>query len=316
MIILFISLFVSLNLNPVTTDSILVNSKIESVTVFRQHAQVHRQGNVKLQPGRNLIVFKKLSGSLYPQTIQLHSNAPLTVFSINHKFDYSSDAKNSQRLQYLKQQRDSLKMETSFLQSDAEVINHELMLLSRTENIITNNEITTSELTQLLDLYRKRASKLEREKLTINKKIQSKQQIINKLTAQIRNLGGGLQNQYAEVIAEVNYESSQSQTSFSYSIQTPYSIPSDGQEYTVNFRTEELPANYTYKTIPRANERTYLTAKIPHWSEFDFLPGRASIYFDNGYEGSTSINSRTTSDSLQISLGLDEEIIVERKEIQ
>jgi hypothetical protein len=98
---------------------------------------------------------------------------------------------------------------------------------------------------------------------------------------------------------------SQNQTSFSYKIETPYSVPSDGKEYTVGFRQEEIPSSFIYAANPKLSEKAYLTANISNWNEYDLIPGRASIYFDKAYVGTTALSTDSFQDSLQVSLGVD-----------
>ena len=425
------TLFIVSNVFSLSADTLSVNSEIKEVTVFRQQAQIERHQLVDLQAGNNIIVFKNLSPTLNQRSIQLQASGSFIILSLSQKFDYLNNPENNPERVRLQQLVDSLQNEIRLLQAELSVIDRELNLLTNSGNMINNNELTAAELNQLLDLYRNRSSKIEKEKIALNNSIQMKQKELNRVRAQLRGLGNSQQNRFSTIIAEIqsptnqslnfelsylvrnagwnpsydirgtdissplnlsykasiyqntgvdwnnvsltvnsgnpsvnsslpqilpqflgfrnggkistpqvameevvisaapSYDSdsfrkastpsvqfSQNQTSFSYKIETPYSVPSDGKEYTVGFRQEEIPASFMYATNPKLSEKAYLTANINNWNEYDLIPGRASIYFDKDYVGTTNLSTDSFQDSLQVSLGVDEGIIVERKKLR
>jgi uncharacterized protein (TIGR02231 family) len=50
--------------------------------------------------------------------------------------------------------------------------------------------------------------------------------------------------------------------------------------------------------------------------DYNLLPGQANIYFENSYVGNSSIHPSSTNDTLSISLGRDQNIIVSRDVIK
>ena len=46
------------------------------------------------------------------------------------------------------------------------------------------------------------------------------------------------------------------------------------------------------------------------------IPGAARIYFDGAYIGETSINPQETDDTLQLNMGRDKSIVMERKKLK
>jgi len=105
----------------------------------------------------------------------------------------------------------------------------------------------------------------------------------------------------------------QSETTFEFDIKTPYTIPSDGKNYTIMIDDYMIPADYQYISAPRANDDVFLTALLTDWTKYNLLPGISNIFFENTYIGRTVINPRTTSDTLKLSLGSDRSVVVERK---
>jgi uncharacterized protein (TIGR02231 family) len=101
-----------------------------------------------------------------------------------------------------------------------------------------------------------------------------------------------------------------------FEILTPYTIPSDGQEYQVEIQKYEMKAEYNYVAIPKLDADAFLTAKITGWEDLSLSPGGANIYFDGAYVGESFINPAATNDTLEISLGRDKRIVVKRETLK
>jgi uncharacterized protein (TIGR02231 family) len=101
-------------------------------------------------------------------------------------------------------------------------------------------------------------------------------------------------------------------TTREYRITVPYDIPSDGKPYTVAIEKYELPAEYQYYVAPKYDLDAFLTAKVSGWEEYNLLSGPANLFFEGSYLGKTHLNTRETSDTLELSLGRDKGIIVSR----
>lgn len=104
----------------------------------------------------------------------------------------------------------------------------------------------------------------------------------------------------------------ESTTSFSFDIETPYTILNDGKIATVEMKTTEVPALYEYYCVPKLETDVFLTAKITDWSDLNLLEGESSIFFEGTYIGKASINPKTAGDTLNVSLGRDKNIVVKR----
>ena len=99
----------------------------------------------------------------------------------------------------------------------------------------------------------------------------------------------------------------------SYNIPTPYTIPSNGLDYLMTIKEQEVPAEYVYQTIPKYDTDVYLIARIPNWSQLDLLSGNSSIYYQGAYTGDAYVDADFTGDTLQLSLGRDRNITVSRE---
>ncbi len=102
-------------------------------------------------------------------------------------------------------------------------------------------------------------------------------------------------------------------TTFEFEVEEPYSVPSDGKNYTVGMNELDLPAEYTYYCTPKLDLDAFLFAKVTGWEDKNLLDGPANLYFEGTYIGETFLNLQQTTDTLDLSLGRDKSIVVTRK---
>lgn len=100
-----------------------------------------------------------------------------------------------------------------------------------------------------------------------------------------------------------------------YSIQIAQDIPSDGHRHLVAIQEHELSAKFSHHAIPKLNNSTFLIAKVADYGNYNLLAGQANLFFDGMYIGQTYINPNTTTDSLLLSLGRDEKVIIKRNQL-
>ncbi|TVZ23261.1 uncharacterized protein (TIGR02231 family) [Dokdonia sp. Hel_I_63] len=104
-------------------------------------------------------------------------------------------------------------------------------------------------------------------------------------------------------------------TTTTFEINKKYSIVSDGDVTVIEIDKFEVPATYEYFVAPAINENVFLTASIKDWVRYSLLPGEANIYFEGSFSGKTYINPLETTEELSVSLGVDPNIIVKRKQL-
>lgn len=105
----------------------------------------------------------------------------------------------------------------------------------------------------------------------------------------------------------------ESQLNITFDIDIPYTILSNSKKHSVSLKEVNVPATYTYLTIPKLDNNVYLVAKVSDYSQYNMLPGQANVIFDGMYVGKTYINPSSHKDELQLSLGKDPNISVDRK---
>lgn len=105
-------------------------------------------------------------------------------------------------------------------------------------------------------------------------------------------------------------------TTTRFEIREKYTIKSNAEITVIEVDNFELPALFQHYAAPELNENVFLTATIRNWEKFDFLAGEANIYFEGNYAGKSIIDPQATADSLNLSLGMDPNIIVKREKLE
>jgi uncharacterized protein (TIGR02231 family) len=103
------------------------------------------------------------------------------------------------------------------------------------------------------------------------------------------------------------------ETTITFNVSIPYTIQPNGKTQTVEIQKNNAPAQYTYVTIPKLSSRAYLTANISDWAKLSLQSGDATLYFENSYVGKSSLDVNQLKDTLTISLGNDNSILVKRE---
>lgn len=99
-----------------------------------------------------------------------------------------------------------------------------------------------------------------------------------------------------------------------YAIKLPYTIEGNGKEQTVTISEQKInDVEYRYQVVPKLDKTAYLTAEIKGWEQLNLLNGKANLIVGNTYFGQTTLNTASTQDNLQLTLGDDPQITVKRE---
>lgn len=102
-------------------------------------------------------------------------------------------------------------------------------------------------------------------------------------------------------------------TTREFAIQSKYDIPSGGSPTTVEINQTDVPARYVYYTVPKEEPAAFLVADIMGWDTLNLIGGEANLYFEGTYVGKTVIDPSNTDDTLSLSLGRDQSVLVSRE---
>lgn len=100
-----------------------------------------------------------------------------------------------------------------------------------------------------------------------------------------------------------------------FDIPIKYTIPANGKPYQVDIQTYKLSTEFKHSAVPKLEKDAFLMAYMTDWEKLDLLQGPANVYFQSSFIGETHINPTQTKDTLEISLGRDPKILINRKKL-
>ncbi|MDX9725831.1 MAG: DUF4139 domain-containing protein [Bacteroidales bacterium] len=106
------------------------------------------------------------------------------------------------------------------------------------------------------------------------------------------------------------------ETTVTFDVTEPYSLASDGKVQTIEIQRTTTEADYKYVTVPKLSTLAYLTGNITDWAKQSLVSGEATLYFENAFVGKSFLNVNQLKDTLTVSLGTDNSILVKREKRQ
>jgi len=112
----------------------------------------------------------------------------------------------------------------------------------------------------------------------------------------------------------VSYPMNEAATQFR--IKTRHNIPSNGKPQGISIDEFTVTAEYQYYCAPKLDPTAFLIARVSGFEQYDLLPGQANLFFGNTFVGETYIDPSIIDDTLDLSLGRDQSIVVKREKIK
>lgn len=105
----------------------------------------------------------------------------------------------------------------------------------------------------------------------------------------------------------------QGATAVTYRPSRPVAVPSGASGHRTTLAQLSLTASLGYVTAPVLAEEAYLRATVVNASEQALRPGRASVFHDAEFVGTTVLDPWAPGEELELALGVDDRIRVERE---
>ncbi len=105
----------------------------------------------------------------------------------------------------------------------------------------------------------------------------------------------------------------ENQTTVEIEVTDPYTLKSNGEQIQVDLKKYQIEASFEYYAVPKLDKDVFLMAKITNWDQYNFLAGEANLYFEDAYVGRSILDAKSLKDTLEISLGRDKSIVINRE---
>lgn len=101
-----------------------------------------------------------------------------------------------------------------------------------------------------------------------------------------------------------------------FEIKSPYSIPADDKPYMIEIEKHSLPATFKHFAVTKLDKGVFLLGRITGWQDLNLVDGYANVYFKGTFLGESLIKTRNVKDTLDLSFGRDEKVLVTRTKLK
>lgn len=108
-------------------------------------------------------------------------------------------------------------------------------------------------------------------------------------------------------------EMEQGSTAVTYRPSRPVAVPSGAQGHRTTLAQLDLTAELGYVTAPVLAQEAYLRATVVNASEHALRPGKAAVFHDAEFVGTTRLDAWAPGEEIELALGVDDRIRVERE---
>ncbi|MFN4146715.1 MAG: mucoidy inhibitor MuiA family protein [Runella sp.] len=222
----------------------IVESKIETVTVYENGAQITRLAKTPLNAGRTTLTLKGISPQLDKQSLQVAGD--FVILSVVHQTSFLSDSKKSEERTRLETQKENI--EEKILTNNAllKVFQQEESLLIKNQDIKGNTTtLKAAELKEAADFHRSRLTEVLNKQLELQKANRLLEQEIKKINAQLTTLAPTQESTTSEIV--IALQSNQPQAAAEVSVS--YFVPNAGWTPTYDLRVRDIsrPLEIGYK---------------------------------------------------------------------
>jgi uncharacterized protein (TIGR02231 family) len=122
-----------------------------------------------------------------------------------------------------------------------------------------------------------------------------------------------LQSAAAPVFADLAATVEQGVTAATYTPPKPVAVPADGASHRATIASVDLDTELDYVTAPVRSADVHLRATVVNSSAHTLPAGRAAVFHEADFVGSAALPVWAPGEDVELALGLDDRIRVERK---
>jgi uncharacterized protein (TIGR02231 family) len=184
-----------------------VDSKIASVTVFLNKAQVTREVKTRLDAGKTNLILKGLTSQLDQQSIQVAGKGSFIILGIAHQQNFLNEFNTPKSLSLLKDSIDWAQRMIALENSQKEILNKEEQMLQNNQKIgDTNQNVTVAELKAMADFYRSRLGDIVTSRMKIDQQVRKLNEKLIKLQRQLNEQNDLYTRNTSEIVITVSAE--------------------------------------------------------------------------------------------------------------
>jgi len=174
--------FVSISCFTFGQKEIKLSSSIDKVTIFFQGAQVQHQKKTELSPGRQILVFEKLTDYIDPNSVQLKATGDLTILSVSTRKNYEDLKMSITEIEELNKRKNMLYDKDQLLRDEYAILQNDKNLLQINSDL-KGSEVgmKVSELKEAYTFIHLKMLEIVSRQTVLIKELETLQKDINKV---------------------------------------------------------------------------------------------------------------------------------------
>jgi hypothetical protein len=210
-------------------------SEIKKVTVFFQGAQVEHYKSADLKPGKQEIVFEKLTDFLDPNSVQIKAIGELTILSVRTRKNYEDLKISNEEITNLNAAKHKLELQDQVLRDEYDILALDKNLLLKNRDLKGNVDgLKVAELKEAFAFMHLKLTEIHSRQSAIFNQLEDLNKEMNRIEQEITSQRSKPVTNFTEIIVEIDVEKA-TKGDFSFSYITPnaswkpyYDMRSDG----------------------------------------------------------------------------------------
>jgi len=222
-----------------------IDSEVKQVTVFFSSAQITRQKNLSVEPGKTTLKFQNLSPYINPKSVQVKVDGNVTVLAVNHQLNYLDNMEKPAELTNLETKYKEVQNKIEVEQAYVGVIDEDIMFLQSNRQIGgKNQELNMANLKAASEYYSTRLTALKLKRIERQNAITALNEELGKIGKQINTLSSTQKFPGGEILIGIDSKSRENiVVHLSYLVDNAGWFPS----YDIRAGSVEDPLEIVYK---------------------------------------------------------------------
>ena len=184
-----------------------LSSTIQKVTVFFQGAQLDHYRSVELQPGRQELVFQKLTDFVDPNTVQVKAKGALTIISVKTRKNFEDMKITNEEVNALNDQKKKLEKRDINLRDEYEILLFDKDLILKNRELKgTDLGLKVSELKEAYAFMHEKLNAITIRQSVIKEELETLNKDMNRIEQEIVSRRNKPVTNYTEVIVEIDVD--------------------------------------------------------------------------------------------------------------
>ncbi len=222
-------------------------SEIKKVTVFFQGAQIEHQKSTELKPGKQEIVFEKLTDFLDPNSVQVKAIGDMTILSVRTRKNFEDLKMSNEEIASLNTKKHKLELQDQVLRDEYDILALDKNLLLKNRDLKGNADgLKVAELKEAYAFMHLKLTEINTRQSAIYNQLEDLNKEMNRIEQEITSQRSKPVTNFTEIIVEVDVEKA-TKGEFFFTYITPnaawkpyYDMRSDGIGQPVRLEAKAL----------------------------------------------------------------------------